>query len=254
MHFFVDHKWITAAALVVILVFGIVLWQVLYITHHYTASVEAPNIPRTTESFGTTGPVLNYAILGDSTSIAQGAEYNLGVARQTALSLAKDHQVHLTNYGVSGARVADVLNKQVQKAATAKPDLVLIAIGANDVTHLTGLASIQKNMTSIIATLQSANPNIKIVLTGSPAMGSVSRFAPPTQWLAGCRVRQVNDIMAKVASAKHVVLVPLAAKTAYAFKHHPELFASDNFHPNAAGYALWLPIVQQGIVQTGLAH
>lgn len=253
-HVLTAHKWLSVVLLIGGLVLGMLLWQVLYITSHYTASVLAPNIPRRTENFGSSGPLLNYAVLGDSTAIAQGASYDQGVARQSAHWLAQTYRVQLTNYGVSGARVRDVLGSQAAKAAANKPDLVLIAVGANDVTHLTALTAVRVDMTKILTILQSANPGVKIVLSGSPAMGSVSRFAPPTQWLASLRVHQVNSVLAQVAASKHVVLVPLASQTAATFKHNPQLFAPDNFHPNAAGYAVWLPIIEGGIDRTGLAH
>ncbi len=251
MHFFFAHKWLSASLIIFILLVLLVLWQILYITYHYTATVQAPTIPRTTEQFGN-GPSLRFVVMGDSTSIGQGADYNQGIARRSAQLLGKNHTVELSNVGVSGARVVDVRRLQLAKAAALKPDLVLIAIGANDVTHLTALAAIRINTTAIIDQLQSANPHVQIILTGSPAMGSVPRFAPPTQWLAGARVRQVNDVFATVAKHTHVILLPLAKETGPIFKHNPKLFAVDNFHPNAAGYAVWQPVINAGLAQTGL--
>lgn len=252
MHFLIAHKWLSTSLLTAAVVLLVLLWQVLYITLHYSASVAAPAIPRGTEHFGASGSKLNFVVMGDSTSIAQGAAYERGIARMSAVELAKTHQVSLTNVGVSGARVADVRATQLAKAVALKPDLVLLAIGANDVTHLTPLGSFRTNTVAIIAQLQVANPNVQIIMTGSPAMGSVARFAPPTQWLAGWRVRHINALFTSVAAQqKHVTVVPLAAKTAAAFKHNPGLFAPDNFHPNAAGYALWQPIVSSGLRGSG---
>lgn len=250
MHVIAAHKWLVLS-LVFVVVLGFMLWQLLYIQYNGT-SVPAPRIPRTTEVCGSSGPIVRYAVLGDSTSIGQGAPYEQAIARQTARKLAQTHRVELTNYGVSGARVADVLRTQVTTAAASKPDLVLIAVGANDVTHYTALDSVEHGMTAIIGQLQAANPRVKIVLTGSPAMGSVARFAPPTKWFMGKRVQQVNAVMRQVAYAQHVTLVPLAEKTGPTFNRKPTLFAQDKFHPNAAGYAVWLPVIEQGIAESGI--
>jgi acyl-CoA thioesterase-1 len=241
------HKWLSAVLIVVLLLVALVSWQILYITHHYTASVPPPNIPRGTQTLGSSGTKLRFVVMGDSTSIGQGANYEQGIAWGSAEYLAKNHIVELTNAGVSGARVADVQAKQLAQAVSVKPDVVLLAIGANDVTHLTALSTVRTSIVAIITQLQAANPNVRIILTGSPAMGSVARFAPPTQWLAAARVRQVNAVFADVAQQKHAVLLPLAQKTAHAFKHDPSLYAADNFHPNARGYALWQPVINAGL-------
>jgi lysophospholipase L1-like esterase len=247
MHFLVGHKWLSAVLTGVALLAAFALWQVLYITHHYTASVPAPAIPRSTEHFGDNGPLLRFVVLGDSTSIGQGAPYDKGIAHMSAMYLAGSHRVELTNFGVSGARVADVRFKQLNDAAALKPDVVLIAVGANDVTHLTRLGSVRSDTTAILTALQTANPAVQIVLTGSPAMGSVARFAPPTQWAAAVRVRQINGVFADLLeSRRNVVLVPLAKETGPIFKHNPVLFAADNFHPNATGYVVWQTVITAG--------
>ena len=248
MHFITSHRWLVISVTIALLLLGIGLWQVWAIKFNGTP-VAAPNIPRGTEQFGTTGSKLRYVVMGDSTSIGQGAEYGEGIARNTAAYLAQNHQVSLINVGVSGATVHDVLQTQVTKATALKPDVILLAIGANDVTHLTSLKSIEQDLSSIITKLQAANPQVQIVLTGSPAMGSVPRFAQATRALAGWQERRVNRVMATVAHAKHVVLVPLAAKTEATFKRHPEYFASDKFHPNALGYGIWLPVLDAGLDQ-----
>jgi acyl-CoA thioesterase-1 len=253
MHFILAHKWLTGTGIVLLCILLLLAWQVLYITQHYTASVPTPTIPRTTEQFGS-GMPLRFVVLGDSTSIGQGAEYDKGIARMSARFLARSHMVALTNYGISGARVADVRQQELAKATAMKPDLVLIAIGANDVTHLTALSSVRTDMQFIITQLQRANPTVKIILTGSPAMGSVARFAPPTQWIAGRRVRQINAVFSAVTTQTHTILLPLAQKTGYAFKHDPSLFAADNFHPNARGYAVWQPVIEAGLAQATLAQ
>lgn len=65
------------------------------------SSVEAPSIPRSVQEFGSTGSPLKYAVMGDSTSIGQGADYSQSYAYNTAEHLAKNHKVKLLNVGVS---------------------------------------------------------------------------------------------------------------------------------------------------------
>ncbi len=248
MHFITAHKWLVSFGVFLILLAGLILWQIMYIRMHHGAPVLAPTIPRDTEQFGSGVSKLNYVVMGDSTAIGQGADYSHGIARHTAMVLAATHRsVALTNVGVSGARVADVLHTQVAKAIALRPDVILLAIGANDVTHLTSQSSIERNLSSILSKLKSANPRLQVVLTGSPAMGSVPRFAKPTQWLARLEEHRVNHTIMLVAKAQDVIMVPLARATEATFLQHPEYFASDNFHPNASGYAVWFPVIDAGL-------
>src|SRR5882757_1221087 len=205
MHYLEAHKWLSTSIALLILLAAVVLWQVLFIKFHHGAAVPAPDIPRGTEAFGMSGTPIRFVVMGDSTSIGQGADYDAGIARRSAAYLAQTHHVELTNVGVSGARVADVLHGQVAKAVALHPDVVLLAIGANDVTHFTSFGSVRQNITVAITQLQSANPRISIILTGSPAMGPVPRFALPTQWIMAWRTRHINDVFASVAKQKSVI-------------------------------------------------
>jgi lysophospholipase L1-like esterase len=250
MQFVQTHKWLVVSLALLLLLVLLVASQIIYIMRSGT-EVAVPEIPRGTETFGDSGELLKFAVLGDSTGVGQGADYADSVARGTAAYLARTHQVQLTNYAVSGATVKDVHETQLEAAVQQKPDLVLLSAGANDVTSLAGLKGISLDTAAIINELRVANPQVRIVLTGSPAVGSVHRFAPPTQWLARQRVKQVNSVFAAVASDKKVVLLPLAEKTGEAFLRGPELFAADKYHPNAAGYALWLPVVTTALADLG---
>jgi lysophospholipase L1-like esterase len=209
--------------------------------------VSAPQIPRGPTTTGT-GPALNYVVLGDSTSIGQGAEYKQSYAYQSAQHLAKDHAVTFTNFGVSGARTKDVLETQAPKI-TAKPDIILIAVGANDVTHLTTVSDVEASMQAIVNMLRIKNPSVKIVITGAPAMGSVPRFPWPVKQLAGARTNNMNSMFERLARDKKITLAPVAEKTGPAFAADPSLFAADKFHPDARGYALWTPVINTALDQ-----
>ncbi len=203
--------------------------------------MSVPNIARSL-SLGKGAP-LDYVVIGDSTAIGQGADYKESIAYNSAKFLAKNHTVTLTNYGVSGAIAGEVLRDQVDAAAKQKPDVVLICLGANDVTHLSSLKSVEKNITAIITALQKNNKHVKIVLTGAPAMGVVPRFPFIVKLLATIRTDQVNKVIQRVADKKGVTRVKIAEITGPIFLKKPELFAKDNFHPNSKGYAVWTPII-----------
>lgn len=242
---FSNHPVLLSVAVIVLVIAGVAVFNFLYIKYS-GKPVAIPDIPREVEMFGSGEPLM-YVVLGDSTAVGQGGDYEVGIARSTAAFMAKNRQVKLQNLAVSGATAADVLKNQVDAAAKLKPGVALLAVGANNVTHLTSTSDIKRDMASIIDTLRAANPSVKIILTGSPEMGSVPRFAQPLRYYAGVRTAQVNKVMQGIAAEKSVTLAPIAAETGPIFSQRPELFAQDLFHPNNEGYGVWIPVLHKAI-------
>jgi len=85
------------------------------------------------------------------------------------------------------------------------------------------------------------------VVTSSPAMDSVTRFPDGAKQLLGLRTRQVNAVFEELIEKNGLIAAPIAEKTRDAFIADPTLTAADNFHPNARGYALWIPVVNQAL-------
>jgi acyl-CoA thioesterase-1 len=245
MQLYQGHRllFITTICLVLLLIFA--MSQITYIVLT-GRSVSRPDIPREAQTLGS-GEPLTYVVLGDSTAVGQGGDYNQGIAIASAQLLATNHAVTFQNFAVSGAKTKDVLRDQVDQAAALAPDVVLIAVGANDVTHLTPLSSVHQSMNDIINKLHAANPRAKIILTGAPAMGTVPRFAKPTRLLATLRTNQVNTVMADIAREHSLTFAAVADKTGPTFAKNPQLFAQDKFHPNNDGYAVWAPVINEAI-------
>jgi lysophospholipase L1-like esterase len=237
--------WVIVPAGILLLIAIVALVEILVILNNGTP-VPSPTIPRTPQVFGT-GTPKTYLVMGDSTAVSQGSAYTDGFAVASANHLAKQYKVTLVNVAVSGARVADVARLQLPQAAKYHPDIVLLAAGANDATHFTGGGSIRASLETIIDGLRKVNPNVKIVVTGSPAMDSVNRFPFGAKQLMGLRTRQVNAVFAKAVSEDGLTWAPIARETRAAFLADPTLLAPDKFHPNARGYALWTPVVNKAI-------
>lgn len=211
-------------------------------------SVPAPDIPRGPQTFGT-GPALTYVVMGDSTSIGQGADYSHSYAWISAKHLADSHRVTFINVGISGATAQSVLEQQLNQAEQYKPDVVLLAVGANDATHLTGGRSIQKSIQQTVDGLKQANCKVRIVVTGSPAMDAARRFPWPLSQLMRLRTAQVNKAFKPLIKKDNLTFAPIAAKTRAAFLADPTLLAADKFHPDNRGYALWVPVINQALDQ-----
>jgi lysophospholipase L1-like esterase len=200
-------------------------------------------------ALGASAANLAYVVLGDSTAAGQGAPYDQGIAVLTTANLAKSRSITMTNLAVSGAKTEDVLSTQLPAAVRLRPDLVLLAVGANDVTHLTSIRSVRRSLREIIRGLRAANANVAIVLTGSPDMGAPPRVLWALRPIAAWRTRGVNRMIESLARDEKVVFAPIAAETGPLFRSDRSLFAADLFHPNARGYATWLPALNRGLEQ-----
>jgi lysophospholipase L1-like esterase len=245
MQFLENNKLIILCVIVFVVVVALLVANLLAVFYNGTP-VAAPDIPRQEITVGE-GDEFRYLILGDSTSIAQGGEYSHGFVVKTAENLSKNFKVTYQNFGVSGARINDVATDQLERSKDFMPDIVLVAVGANDVTHLTSLGSIEKDMKYIVNTLRERNKNVKIVFTGSASMGDVLRFAQPFKWYMGYRTKNVNIVFEKVALEENVIFAYIARDTGKQFAENPEYFALDKFHPNNQGYSAWTKVLNKAI-------
>jgi lysophospholipase L1-like esterase len=204
-------------------------------------------------SFGSTGPALTYVVLGDSTAAGVGGTYESGIAVSTAKELGRRYRVSLINLAVSGARLDDVRKLQLPAAARLRPDLVLLSAGANDVTRLTGIRSMREDLRAIVQALTAANPGVKIVITGSPDMGSPPRIPWLLRGIASRRTKQVNRMFRAEAATYGLVFAPIAEVTGPRFRRDRSLFADDRFHPNDRGYATWIPVLDEALASSAPA-
>lgn len=226
-----------------IIVFVIVQFLVI----RYNGSpVAVPDIPRGVQVSGS-GESISYAIMGDSTAISQGSEYNNGLAVASIAHLSTSFTVKAINTGISGATTEDVRKDQLESVLRFKPDIVLLAAGGNDATHFTRSEVTRVSVQYIIDELKRVNPRVQIIVTGSPAMDSLTRFPDGSKQIMGLRTNQVNAVFKQLISKNDLILAPIAKETRDAFISDPTLTASDNFHPNARGYALWTPIINRAL-------
>ena len=186
------------------------------------------------------GGALRFVVLGDSTAAGLGAGDPEGAyATVLAQRLAEETggRVRLHAFGISGARTADVLAEQVPKAVALDPDLVFVGIGANDVTHLTPLSDVRRDMAATVAALRDAGADV--VVAGAPDMRALAWHQPLRQ-IAYLRGLQVTRAIEEVARAEGAAVVELAKETGHFFAEEPAThFSEDEFHPSATGYRRW---------------
>jgi lysophospholipase L1-like esterase len=186
-------------------------------------------------------PPLRLGFVGDSTAAGQGvrrARETPGALLASGLAAVAERPVSLTNVALPGARSTD-LERQVAlllEAVVPAPDVVVVMIGANDVTHRMPLSESVRLLSDAVRRLRAAG--CEVVVGTCPDLGSVEPVYQPLRWLARRASRQL-------AAAQTIAAVGLGARTVSLgdllgpeFEARPrELFGPDNFHPSAEGYA-----------------
>lgn len=194
------------------------------------------------------GPTETMVWLGDSTVAGVGAS-EPDAALPRVYAAGRDHPVDLTVLAVSGARVADVVEDQLPRFPEGSDgqdiDTVLISIGANDAVHLTRAGDFERRYREVLDGLPAG---ADVVMLGVPDIGSVPRFAQPLRFLAGVRGGTIDAVTDELADAPGRTYVDIAGETGPSFRRDPgTLFASDDYHPSDAGYALWAAVVADAV-------
>lgn len=212
-----------------------------------TVATDSPRADSRPRLFGTGDFLLRYVILGDSTAVAVGGDYEKGLAVGSAQHLARGRRVELINVAVSGARIHDVLVEQLPRADLSDAGVVLLDVGANDVTHLTRSRAFDRDFRRVIEAILEQSPKARIVVTGSADMGAPPAIPRLLRPLANARTRSLNRIVERHVARYNLTLAPIAARTGPLFRRDPTFFAEDRFHPNDRGYAEWTLVINEAL-------
>ncbi|WP_431044035.1 SGNH/GDSL hydrolase family protein [Streptomyces sp. P1-3] len=116
------------------------------------------------------------------------------------------------------------------------PDVCVIMIGANDVTHRVPPARSVRLLSAAVRRLRDAG--CEVVVGTCPDLGTIEPVYQPLRWIARRLSRQL-------AAAQTIAVVEQGGRTVSLgdllgpeFAKNPrELFGPDNYHPSAEGYA-----------------
>ncbi|GAA3191600.1 SGNH/GDSL hydrolase family protein [Streptomyces ramulosus] len=190
---------------------------------------------------GADRPPLRLAFLGDSTAAGQGvrrARETPGALLASGLAALSELPVDFRNVALPGAQ-SDDLERQVDLLladGAPAPDVCVIIIGANDVTHRMPPARSVRLLADAVRRLRAAGS--EVVVGTCPDMGTIEPVYQPLRWVARRLSRQL-------AAAQTIGVVENGGRTVSLgdllgpeFEARPrELFGPDNYHPSAEGYA-----------------
>ncbi len=186
---------------------------------------------------GRPGPAIKIALLGDSSAAGYGVdsvEQTPGAWLGSGVAERADRRVHLREFAVVGAQ-SSALGDQVSKALPNGPDVAVVLIGANDVTHTVLPSASVRFLSEAVRTLQEAG--VAVVVGTCPDLGTIAPLPYP--------LRQVARMWSRrLAAAQTIAVVEAGGRTVSLssvlgpeFAAAPALlFGPDRFHPSAAGY------------------
>ena len=169
---------------------------------------------------------LTYVALGDSAAQGIGASrpqngYVGVIADRLAQKTGKT--IRVVNLSVSGAKLQDVIDKQIPQLKNYQPDFVTIEAGANDMVAFDA-ANFRTRFNILVEQL----PAITVVANMPNFGGRVKRVQA---------VNSANDIIKQACASAHLAEADLYTAT----KSHesPLNYAADFFHPSNRGYKNW---------------
>jgi len=168
-----------------------------------------------------------YVALGDSTGVGVGARKGGGYAARLLERLnGVRRDSRLVNLCISGATTADLLRWQVGRVRDAKPTLVTLGIGINDITHGLTPDEFERNYEEIIERIRAAT-DAPVVVTNVPDISTAP--AVPVFMREGVRERinLFNARVAEVAARHRLSLVDAYTKSHAVIPTHPEFFSPD---------------------------
>lgn len=187
---------------------------------------------------GRPGPAIKVALIGDSSAAGYGVHEVIdtpGAALASGLAKRADRRVYLRSFAVVGAQSKD-LAAQVQSALPIEPELAVILIGANDVTHSVPPSHSVAYLSQAVHRLRGAG--VAVVVGTCPDLGTIKPINPPLKQVARSRSRRLAAAQSMAVVEAGGRSVSLGSILGPEFAAAPALlFGPDQFHPSAQGYA-----------------
>jgi acyl-CoA thioesterase-1 len=181
---------------------------------------------------------ITYVALGDSAGVGFGARRGGGYVDRLATRLReKGARVNVVNLCVSGGTTEDILAGQLARAIAAKPSVITVSIGVNDMVHGMPVARFAANLDRIARDLSATAVPVIVAnlpdLSLSPVAGSFPREMVLSQ------IRAFNRSIEEVVRRHHLIAFDLFTGSQRVIPEHPEFFSADGFHPSGEGYEEW---------------
>jgi lysophospholipase L1-like esterase len=193
--------------------------------------------------------------VGESTIAGVGVERPddaLTGAVARALAARTGRTVRWTAVGRNGATAAAVRRDLLSLVPPEPVDVILLGLGGNDLMRLTGRGAFLRELDALVAALiaRTGARDPVVAFPGMPQMGAFPALPGVVRAVAGLRSRWLEWETIHWAARRpgHVHARPTFTGDAATF------FASDGFHPSAAGYRAWGEAIVDAIDRAGRAR
>src|SRR3954463_5259257 len=197
------------------------------------------------------GKPISMVILGDSSAAGYGVHRpreTPGALLATGVSRRLHRPVRLYRVAVVGA-MSSGLPYQVDAALEYQPDVAVILIGGNDVTHASARAQAVRYLGDAVRRLRSTG--CRVVVGTCPDIGAIQPIKPPLRWLARKWSRDLAAAQTVAVVAAGGRTVSLGNLLGPMFEADPgRMFSSDQFHPSAEGYARAAAVIMPTLMAT----
>jgi lysophospholipase L1-like esterase len=180
--------------------------------------------------------VVGVAVLGDSIAHGQGASKRVdSLAERLRRGLEELHEVEIQVFAVRGARSADLAG-QVEQAARWSPDVAVIVIGANDLTHRVSAVTAAEALGRAVRALR--RQGAEVVVAPAPNLSVVPHVPDQLRAVVGAASRRLRSLQVEAVQTAGGAVADADEQVASRFAQDRSLFSADLFHPSSAGYAV----------------
>ena len=184
------------------------------------------------------GDRIDLLVLGDSIAAGLGAEkprHTLGARLARKLAKRTGRAVRLHTAAVVGAESSALAAQLATLPASYRPDVAVVIVGGNDVTHRVPVAESVTHLTTCVLMLQERGA--AVVVGTCPDLGALRPVPQPLRTIGSRASRQLATAQARAVRPLGAHVVSLAAAVGPFFENEPEqMFSPDRFHPSSLGY------------------
>ncbi|CAN5665077.1 SGNH/GDSL hydrolase family protein [soil metagenome] len=180
--------------------------------------------------------IINLVAIGESTVAGVGAKnHHEALTGQFAKHLSKKtgKSVDWHALGTSGITIKRTLQELIPNIPAEKMDVILVALGANDVFGLSSPRKFRRNLTKLLKILRQKFPDAKIFVANVPMVRDFIALPNPLRY-----------VLSRLAKLHHFNAIDLISKLENVIyfddvKRVDDDFFSDGIHPSVKGYDLW---------------
>ena len=214
-----------------ILLLPVLIGQAIFVVISITKLPEAAG-PRS----GTVGqgPRLRLLLLGDSSAAGVGATtQDEALLGQVLKPLSAHYTIDYELVAKTGARTKDALG-WMQARPPQTYDVVICALGGNDVTKGTSSRAFLQSQTELFDHLQSDRGAQVVVVSALPPVAQFPALPQPLRWVLGRQARSFDGQLRTLVEKRRGCV-----RFGFDLNLDVSAMASDGFHPGPAAYAAW---------------